>query len=254
MLRRSRIRGAQGENHERWLISYADFITLLFAFFVVLFANSQVDQEKVQRVSESVKEALEPGSKRAGSASRRQSMSPVLAPVDKKAGEISEPIPFQLEPDLNQLKASYQTLTSDFRTEIAEGKVQVELTRRGLVVSMREAAFFRPGHDAVQPDSYAMIEKLARTIGQIPNSLQMEGHTDSQPISNSRFRSNWELSAARSIAMMELITSRYGVPRSRVGIAGYADVVPVAPNDSEENRARNRRVDVVILSEASASP
>lgn len=239
MNRRSRS-ADESENHERWLISYADFITLLFAFFVVLFANSQVDQAKVQQVSEAVRDALEPGSRTAsGTDSKPQ-------PVQKNSTETSAlVIP---ESDANQLVTSFHNLKEDFRLEIEEGKVQVQLTQRGLVISMREAAFFRAGDDVVQTSSYPMIEKLAKAIQQIPNMVRMEGHTDSTPISNFRFRSNWELSAARSIAMMEMLAGRFAVPHERLAIAGFADVAPVAPNDSDENRARNRRVDVVILS------
>jgi len=242
MNRRSRSAG-ENENHERWLISYADFITLLFAFFVVLFANSQVDPAKVQQVSEAVRDALEPGPRtNSGSSSKQQ---PVHS-IQKNSGETSSlVIP---ESDANQLVDSFHHLKEDFRLEIEEGKVQVQLTQRGLVISMREAAFFRAGDDVVQTSSYPMIEKLAKAIQQIPNMVRMEGHTDSTPISNSRFRSNWELSAARSIAMMELLAGRFAVPHERLAIAGFADVAPVAPNDSDENRARNRRVDVVILS------
>jgi chemotaxis protein MotB len=93
------------------------------------------------------------------------------------------------------------------------------------------------------------MEKVARAIAKIPNPVRLEGHTDSVPIKTARFRSNWELSAARSIATMELLATRFGLPRERMSIAGYANVAPVASNDAEEGRARNRRVDIVILSE-----
>lgn len=249
----SRRRRAQhAENHERWLVSYADFITLLFAFFVVMFANSQVDREKVARISESVTGALESGSMTAkvnGYLSRSRSTKPPEKGLANLPGSWQR-IPGKTDPQFAELASSFHSLTTDFETEIAEGKVQVNLTQRGLVVSMKEAAFFRPGDDTIHAAAYPMIEKLAKTANHLPNPLRMEGHTDSTPISNSRFKSNWELSAARSIAMMDLLTTRFGVAHTRVAIAGYADLAPVAANDTPENRARNRRVDIIILSES----
>jgi chemotaxis protein MotB len=122
------------------------------------------------------------------------------------------------------------------------------------VVSLREASFFASGNDIVYPGAYSSIEKIAQAIRQLPNPVRLEGHTDSVPIHNSRFRSNWELSAARGIATLELLTSRFGVPPGRMAVAGYAETVPLESNDTEEGRARNRRVDVVILSESGAEP
>ncbi len=238
-MRRHRAGVPHHENHERWLISYADFITLLFALFVILFANSQMDQAKIQQVSDSVKVAM------GATVSARSSNAGALA---SKKEVVPEEVEFS-SADLQQLQKSFEKLTTDFKGEIAEGKLEVKLTLQGLVISMREAAFFRPGDAAVQPVSYPMVQKLAQVMTDLPNAVRLEGHTDSNPIANSRFRSNWELSAARSIAMMELLTGKFEIARERVSIAGFADVQPVAPNDSEVNRARNRRVDVVILSQ-----
>jgi chemotaxis protein MotB len=230
MARTRRFRQPQPENHERWLVSYADFITLLFAFFVVLFANSRVDRERVERVSESVRGALENGL-----VHRRESKTGKPATVETALDR---------QPDL---LPSLRSLEKEFASEIDDGKVQVKLTPRGLVVSMREAAFFPPGDDRLNTAALPMLEKLARTVVSLPNPVRMEGHTDSTPIATPRFKSNWELSAARAIALMDVMTSRYGVPRERVAIAGYADTVPVDTNDSPEGRARNRRVDVILL-------
>ncbi len=123
------------------------------------------------------------------------------------------------------------------------------MENRGLVVSFRQAAVFPSGEDVVSAEAYSSLEKVAAAIGKIPNPVRLEGHTDSRPISTTRFRSNWELSAARSIALMEILSTHYGVPRERLSIAGYADTAPVATNDTEEGRALNRRADIVILNE-----
>jgi chemotaxis protein MotB len=101
----------------------------------------------------------------------------------------------------------------------------------------------------ISPDAYDGLEKVASAIDKISNPVRLEGHTDSTPINTARFHSNWDLSAARSIAILEILSNRWGVPRSRLSIAGYADTAPVASNETEEGRARNRRADIVILNE-----
>jgi len=118
---------------------------------------------------------------------------------------------------------------------------------RGLVISLREAAFFAFADDAILPTADSSLAKIAATIEKLPNAVRLEGHTDSVPIHNSRFQSNWQLSAARGIAMLELFTTHYKISSQRLCIAGYADTVPVEANDSAEGRAHNRRVDIVIL-------
>ena len=121
------------------------------------------------------------------------------------------------------------------------------MTPRGIVVSLKQAAFFPSGTDAVDLATMPTLEKVAGALKAVSNPVRIEGHTDSMPIHTPRFRSNWDLSAARSIAIMEVLSSRFEIPPQRLAIAGYADTVPVADNDTPEGRARNRRVDLVIL-------
>jgi len=242
-------------NHERWLVSYADFITLLFAFFVVMFATSQTDHGKAARVSESVKKALEDGQ-----------VKTVLAAIlggtrdDKGEGNAMMKGPGGAKPTIREdrppvdLAGSLDALRAALKLEIEKGQLRVTLEQRGLVISLREAGFFASGDDTVYPGTYASVEKIARAIAALPSPVRLEGHTDSVPIHNSRFRSNWELSAARSIAMLELLVSRFDIPPRRLAVAGYADTVPVESNDTEQGRAHNRRVDIVILNEFGLSP
>ena len=233
---------AAPENHERWLVSYADFITLLFAFFVVMFATSHTDRKKV---SSSVRQALEYGQMSSAIAGVLKQGKPGNAPDAKKDAPPPEPP----RPDLVQ---SMNTLSVKLEGELKAGKMGLKLEPRGLVVSMRESAFFASGDDAINPASFATIEKVATVVRSLPNQVRLEGHTDSKPIRTSRFRSNWELSAARSIAMLELFASRFGVPIERMAVAGYAENAPTGSNETEEGRARNRRVDVVLLTIGSA--
>jgi chemotaxis protein MotB len=239
-------------NHERWLVSYADFMTLLFAFFVVMFASSQADKGRAQQVSDSVKKALE-----------GEKMSSVLSAllggaVDNTGkgnammrgpGGAHKSAQERKEEKLAELLPSLEILTLDLRKEIDAGRIQISMEARGLVVSFRQAALFPSGEDVISPDAFDAIEKVAAAVNKLPNPIRLEGHTDAIPIKTSRFRSNWELSAARSIAIMDQLTSRYGLTRDRVSIAGYADTAPVSSNDTEDGRARNRRVDIVILNQ-----
>jgi chemotaxis protein MotB len=242
------------ENHERWLISYADFITLLFAFFVVMFASSQTDKAKAQQMSDSIRNALgkdrisavvagilggAPGLKEQGNAGRKGPGGSVKASAENAAAaaKIAELIP------------SLQMLRSQLKGEIDSGMLHVSMVARGVVVSLRQAAFFPPGQDTIDAGTYATIQKLASVILAVPNKVRLEGHTDAVPIHNARYRSNWELSAARGVTMLELLTSRYNVPESRLSVGGYAETIPIASNQTPEGRAQNRRVDIVILNE-----
>jgi chemotaxis protein MotB len=235
-------------NHERWLISYADFITLLFAFFVVMFASSQTDKGKAQQVAEAVRKALE-----------GEHVSSMIAAVlggaaDTKGqgnammkgpgGAVQEP-----KQQVAELLPSLKVLSEELKKEIEAGQIEIRMQPRGLVVSFTQAALFPSGEDVISADAYSGLGKVAAAIVKIPNPVRLEGHTDSMPIKTQRFRSNWELSAARSIALLHILTNLFNVPRERFSIAGYADTAPLESNDTEAGRARNRRVDIVLLNE-----
>src|SRR6267142_777583 len=205
------------ENHERWLISYADFITLLFAFFVVMFASSQTDKAKAQQMSDSITGALNkdkitsaiaeilggaPGTKQRGNAQMKGPGGAVKAEPPKQAG----------------LLPSLKILQTQLKKEIDSGMLQVSMEARGLVVSLRQAAFFPPGQDSIDASTYPTIQKLAEVILAVPNKVRLEGHTDAVPIHNARYRSNWELSSARGVTMLEILTTSYRVPENRLSV------------------------------------
>jgi chemotaxis protein MotB len=237
-------------NHERWLISYADFITLLFAFFVVMFASSQSDKAKAQQMSDSIKGAL--GKDRITSA-----IAQILGgtPGLKDQGNVQKKGPggaMKVVPeraDAAGLASSLKVLQTQLKREIDSGMLNVSMEARGLVISLRQAAFFPSGQDTIDASTYPTIEKLAVVILALPNKLRLEGHTDAVPIHTARYRSNWELSAARAVTMLDLLTIGYHVPESRLSVAGYAETIAIASNDAPEGRAQNRRVDIVILNE-----
>lgn len=236
-------------NHERWLVSYADFITLLFAFFVMMYANSKTDQERAQLISEAFKQAMSEGRLTQTIAKLvRREETPPPGPEDKPMllGLETPKAPNQ---QVIELLPSLQELNEKLKKEIETGRLEVRLERRGLVISLREATFFPSGNDTVEPSTIPTLALIAAELKRTPNPIRLEGHTDSIPIHNARFRSNWDLSAARGIAMLDMFTNRFGIPAERLAIAGFADTAPVAPNETPEGRARNRRVDIVVLNE-----
>ena len=246
------------ENHERWLVSYADFITLLFAFFVVMFASSQTDKGRAKLVSEAVEKALKDGS----SLNVPPTVAKILGgTVDNKGqGNAmmrgpggSQHSAKETPPDILELLPPLERLNKELADEIKTGKLEVRMEARGLVISLRQSAFFSSGDDTLDAAAQPTMKKLAEIVGSLPNSIQLEGHTDSIPIHNQRFRSNWELSCARAIAVLETLCGTYQLPRARFSVVGRADTLPVDTNDTSEGRARNRRVDVVIVNSVRAS-
>jgi chemotaxis protein MotB len=241
-------------SHERWLVSYADFITLLFAFFVVMFASSQTDKAKAQRISDAVTDALQKGGVQAmvhevlgGTVDEKGSGNAQMkGPGGSQPRNEPNPPPPPKDQDLLP-KLTY--LNQALEEEIRAGKLEIKQEARGLVISLQQAAFFPSGDATIDPKTYEAINKIATIFRDSPNPIRLEGHTDSRPIHTARFHSNYELSAARGIAMLELLSDRFGIAHERLAVVGYADTVPKVPNDTEEGRARNRRVDIVILNQ-----
>lgn len=233
MARERRHRSHAGANHERWVISYADFVTLLFAFFVVLFATSNADVAKARAVSEAVKDAF--------------SEKPAAGTQAAKT-ELGK-----AQPPKEDLSATEALLRKQLHEEIRKGEIELRMESRGLVISFKQAGIFDSGEATVKPQALPAMGKLANAMEQISNQVRLEGHTDNQPIYNDHFKNNWELSSARSIAFLKIITEQFHMPMDRLAVSGYADVVPIADNSTDEGRARNRRVDVVILSASAAS-
>jgi chemotaxis protein MotB len=250
----------QPENHERWLVSYADFITLLFAFFVVMFASSQTDKSRAKQVSEAVEKALENG--------KSIGVPPAVAKIlggtvdDKGQGNAMMKGPGGAQhaakeaPQDNvvELLPSMQRLTKDLEGEIKDGKLEMKLEARGLVISLKQSAFFPSGQAALDTKNLPTLKKVADVIRELPNSIQLEGHTDAIPIHNSQFKSNWELSCARAIAVMDVLCGNFGVNEERFSVVGRADTAPIDSNDTPEGRARNRRVDVIIVNALKLKP
>jgi chemotaxis protein MotB len=246
MIRRNRRRQ---DSHDRWLVSYADFITLLFAFFVVLYAASKADQKKQVQVSEAIDSAFRTLGIFANSSRTPNGVNSAANGVDKPV------IPMNIvmgedvfsrarvQEDLNQIR---QELEQKLSNQIAQHTVSIQMGRDGLVISLREAGFFDSGSAEPKPETMATLRQVAGTLGRSPYDLRIEGHTDNIPIHNDEFASNWELSSARAIRIARVFLDLKAVAPERLSVSGYAEFHPVASNDSADGRAENRRVDLVV--------
>jgi chemotaxis protein MotB len=242
-------RATSKPNHERWLVSYADFITLLFAFFVVMFAASQVDQGKIGKLAVAIQSAFKdlgvfavPSSKSPGitAGAVRDTLPPVSALLNSSG--------------MSNLGKLQKDLTQALAGEIQRGEVAMKVGREGLVVSLREVGFFDSGSAEVKLKSEPALARIANVLEAGPYQVRIEGHTDNVPIHTERFASNWELSTARATEMAKLFIIKYEFPPERLSAAGFAEYHPAAPNQTAEGRALNRRVDIVVIGVPSKAP
>jgi chemotaxis protein MotB len=246
-------------NHERWLVSFADFMTLLFAFFVVMYASSQVDKRKVGQLAVAIQTAFQElgvfqttsGRVPVSALPTGQADNPDSAPGMDPAtlGRVSPPLaPENLNhatpPNVQKLMKDLQKVLTE---EIKKQEISVRATPDGVVLSLQEIGFYDPGSDVLRPGAEAILDRVAGVISGGGNRLRIEGHTDNVPIHNARFPSNWELSTARATGMVRLFMGKYSISPLRLSAAGYAEFHPVADNNSPEGRGMNRRVDIVIL-------
>lgn len=228
-------------SHDRWLVSYADFITLLFAFFVVLFASSKKDREGIANASQAIKGGFQ---QMGAFSSPRDSMPAQTGKTADVVARLSAPAPVNLPVDLDALRKQLQLALGK---EIERQEVVMKVTPEGFVVSLRELGFFNSGEATLLPGASDKIERIAAVLMQHGLDLRVEGHSDNVPIHTAEFHSNWELSTARAMAVLTLLVDRSGFDPQRISVAGYGQYRPVGSNDSEEGRRMNRRVDLVVI-------
>ena len=233
-------------NHERWLVSYADFITLLFAFFVVLFASSQSDKKKQVQMASAMQTAFDHN----GIFEPHSDHPPIiegLAPTAAPPAAIQLPLPVAnpTEPIVTQhrIEAMLQQQVAAHR--IPAASVTLHTTPEGLVISLHEAGFFASGSADIRESSLAMLTTLVHSLP--PEPMRIEGHTDNVPIHTAQFATNWELSTARASAIARLLLQQNSVDPAQLSAAGYAEFHPIATNSTEAGRAQNRRVDIILL-------
>lgn len=245
----------EAENLERWLVSYADFITLLFAFFVTMYAISRVDEQKLGSAVESLQRAL-------------GSLIPIQISQRESGAFTNKTVPFNptimgnIEGHLKTAEAeSFQKLAEEIQKEVeklnggvgkgispSENQIKYIIDKRGLVIRVPEAFFFNSGEASIRQEYTPILNALGKSLGKIPNHIRIEGHTDSIPINNHQFPSNWELSTTRATSIVRYLLAYHSIPPGKISATGYGEFRPIATNKSAEGRMQNRRVDVVILS------
>jgi chemotaxis protein MotB len=227
-IRRKQYLVDEQENIERWLLSYADFITLLFAFFVLMYAASSINEAKYRALSGAL-----------GDAFHRPSIelanpSAVVSPNSTSS------------PDIPPLKRVAEDLQASLKSMIDEGTLRITETPLGVTLEIKDTALFDSGKASLPPRALETLTKITQPLQNISNEIRVEGFTDNIPIKNSFFPSNWELSAARAGSVVRLFTE-HGILSSRLVAIGHAENLPLSSNDSSEGRAQNRRVSITIL-------
>jgi chemotaxis protein MotB len=257
------------ENHERWLLTYADMITLLVAFFIMLYAMSVMNQHKFQQVAISVRSGF--GGNVIGSAPSildgRGESTADISMTEQGSGDINKEVQ-EIAPQLVPrallvhgngggsplMDKTLQRLKDVIKSEHLEKTVMVQSEERGIVVTVLTDKFlFDQGQADLRPQFTYVLDSVSRPLRAIPNLVRIEGHTDDLPICTPKFPSNWELSATRATNVLRYFVDQNELPAARLSVAGYADTRPLVPNTSDENRALNRRVEIVVLKTSDAS-
>jgi chemotaxis protein MotB len=246
---RRRRRSKPHVSHERWLVSYADFITLMFAFFVVLFASSQADKKKEAEASSAIDEAFKalgmfaPPKTEPHAKAMAASDDKAATPINVALGDELAASP-AVKADLERMARELQGKLSN---QIAQHIVALHIGRDGLVISLREAGFYDSGSATPHAASMGSLDEIAETLKASPYDVRIEGHTDNVPIHTGQFDSNWELSTARATRLTRLFIERHGLRAERLSASGYAEFHPIASNETAEGRSENRRVDIIVL-------
>jgi chemotaxis protein MotB len=249
MARRRRKHEEEHENMERWLVSYADFITLLFAFFVTLYSISRVDGNKLGSAVESLQRALgsvisvqmpqgTPGVFTPSQPPVRLNLTPIQdARRASPEREIFERVAEEIRKGVQGLSGGNQT----------EDQIKFIIEKRGLVIRVSEPLFFRSGDASIPAEFLPTVDIVARALEKLPHHIRVEGHSDNVPINTARFPSNWELSTARATTLVRYFLTQYRFTPDRLSATGYAEYQPVDTNRTQEGRLQNRRVDFVVL-------
>jgi chemotaxis protein MotB len=237
------------ENHERWLVSYADFMTLLFAFFVVMYATSRVDNKRVIQVAQSIKFAMHfKGSGGVGELPLFEGPpSEGGCITNTGAGAKLAPMP-SVKREAEKIRRKLQKRLDNFlmnRSDLAKS-VMVQTEGRKIIVRLSSAKFFDAAQAAIRPEMIPVLDVVATELASLQRPVRVEGHTDDAPANSKRFRDNWELSSSRAAAVVSYMQRAHEIDGQLLSAAGHGDTRPVATNDTAEGREANRRVEMVV--------
>jgi chemotaxis protein MotB len=240
-------------NHERWLVSYADFITLLFAFFVVMFAVSQVDSKKLGRFTESVNVAFRANGLFAPTGGSPLERGGSAGSAVVPAIVHDRPSLFRYTAASPRAQAVKESLEERFDAAGLGSSAGLRYDERGVVVSLPEGLYFRAGTANLRPEVLPALAEVAKAVGAERGTLVVEGHTDDLPVQSPLFPSNWELSSARAARVVRYLVEEAGIEGARLSAVGLADTRPLVENTDAETRAANRRVQIVVVTEEAGS-
>lgn len=226
---RRRNKDGEHENLERWLLTYSDLITLLLAFFIVMYSMSQVDAKKFGQMQEALSGVLKGG-----------------ALVIKQGNKIGA-LAGQGVLKVGFLKSIGDAIKRDFQGLGNDKLVNTEVTERGLVIHIMESALFTEGSAKLTDDAKNTLHMVAGHLIGLPNHIRIEGHTDNRPINTIKYPSNWELSSVRATEVVRFLIDNHDIKPNMISALGYGEFRPLVPNITDENRAKNRRVDIVVL-------
>ncbi|WP_027623119.1 flagellar motor protein MotB [Clostridium lundense] len=222
-------------NHERWLLTYSDLITLLMIFFVIMYASSNIDTTKYKAVSDSFSVVFNGTGKTIVGDDNSPSISETKPTINQETTEKSK---------IEEIKNQVDTY---LKNNGMKGTVSTNIDERGLVISLNNTLFFDIGKAEIKPDSQKKLIEIGNILNKINNYIRIEGHTDNIPIKNDRFQSNWQLSCERAANVTMLLIDKAGIPPQKLSAVGYGEWRPVDSNKDERGRIRNRRVDIVIM-------
>ena len=235
MSKRNKHKQHEEEGGEAWLLPYSDLMTLLLAVFIVLFAVSQIDEQKAQQMSQAFTESM-----MTESYSAAQTTSQGKTQKESTADSKSE------QQQMEELKAE---LDAKLKSENLTASVKTGIDKRGLVISLSNAIFFDPGSAEIKNGNEKTLLEIADAVNTMDNFIRIEGHTDNVPMKSDMYPSNWDLSAARAANVVQLFINKAHVSPEKLIAVGYGEYRPVADNSTEEGRAKNRRIDIIVLSE-----
>lgn len=255
MARRKKKHEEEHENMERWLVSYADFITLLFAFFVTMYSISRVDGKKLGSAVESLQRAL--GSVIAVQITQREpgvfqiNHAPsmvTITPIQGAKGQLSGSDRDAFEKLSKEIKGEVDKLTRGKLDGMNLGQIKFIIEKRGLVIRISEHLFFKSGDASILQEFFPILDILGKALEKVPNHIRIEGHTDSVPIHTAKFPSNWELSTTRATTVLRYLLTHFDFNPENLSATGYGEFRPIDSNSTTEGRFQNRRVDFIILS------
>ncbi|MGA8729786.1 MAG: OmpA family protein [Terracidiphilus sp.] len=254
---RRKARVEESVNHDRWLLSYSDFITLLFAFFVVLFASTYRDNQSIRKLSR----AIHNGFQTLGAFSDESGSGGAYPTVDKDvldntsrvqtADTRENSVPLGSPVDMIDLRRQLEAVMGQ---ELERHEVVLQVTPEGFVISLKELGFFNSGQAVLLPGAATKIKRIAKVLSRPGLELRIEGHSDDQPIHTAQFNSNWELSTSRAMAVLLLLVNDAGFDPEKLSASGYGQYRPVADNSTPEGRRMNRRVDLVVVQTRTPQP